>query len=426
VSATNFDRVLVSWLEEEAPRRAPDGLMAAVDRDLRRTRPRRGWLADMTERPMHRAGRTVVGSTAATRAVYLAAAALLLAVVAGAIAVGSRLLPPPPPSLPFGPGLNGLIAWDTNARIYVAGPDGKEPRPLIGDLATASSATWSPDGTRLALWAEGSPDALFVVSADGVNRVRVAGDLWISTDKRPAWSPDGRQLVFSTESGPDQFDEDLWIVNADGTGQHRVAGAGTGTPLRRLLPAWSPNGRWISFHGISSSDATEVSHVYVIHPDGTGQHELTMPAGIFWPPGPQWQPTPEVSRLAFGGGAVLPAASIYVYDVDNDQFQVVGDATAGGSSPAWSPDGTRLAWFARVGGADRVSIVTIDTSAPAGTIPTGGIVGPLSWSPDESRLLGSNADKTATIVISADGSGQPTSIPHERSQGNPTWQWIAP
>jgi Tol biopolymer transport system component len=423
VTASDFDRMLVSWLEEEAPRRAPDGLMAAVDRDLRRTRPRRAWLADIAERPMRRAGRTVVGSTRATRAVYLVAAALLLALVAGAIAVGSRLLPPPPPSLPFGPGLNGLLAWDTNSKIYVAGPDGSSPHPLVGDLPTAASATWSPDGTRLALWAEGSPDALFVVSADGVDRVRVAGDLWVSTDKRPAWSPDSRQLVFSAESGPNRFDEDLWIVNADGTGLHRVAPAGGEARLRRLLPAWSPDRRWISFQGSSSATAQE-SHFYVIHPDGTGEHELRLPARLFWPPGPQWQPTLDAPRLAFGGSADPPAASIFVYDVDSDELKIVGEGTAGSASPAWSPDGTRLAWYMADGG--RIAIAAIDGSVPVRMIPTGGIVGPIAWSPDGSRIVGSSIDRTVVIMISADGTGKPTSIPHEQSQGYPTWQWVAP
>jgi Tol biopolymer transport system component len=293
-------------------------------------------------------------------------------------------------------------------------------------MGTAASATWSPDGTKIAYWAEGAPDALFVENADASNRIRVARDLWIATNIRPSWSLDSRRLVFSTESGPNRQDEDLWIVNADGTDLHRVARPGA-QERRRLLAAWSPDGRWISFQAFPGRTQTEVSHLFVIRPDGTDEHEVVVPASSFWPPGPQWEPTLKAPRLAFAGSSRAPAATIYTYDVEADTLNVVGDGAAGMSSPAWSPDGRRLAWFTSDGFTGWISIASIDApGAPPRRISPRGIVGVLVWSPDGSKLLGSNSDGTALIVIRADGSGQPTTIPHAGSQGNPSWQWVRP
>ena len=63
----------------------------------------------------------------------------------------------------------------------------------------------------------------------------------------PSWSPDGRRLAFATvvepaktgEKGKPRGQQDVWIVNADGSGRHRLTD-GNGS---NLSPWWSPDGR---------------------------------------------------------------------------------------------------------------------------------------------------------------------------------------
>lgn len=52
-------------------------------------------------------------------------------------------------------------------------------------------------------------------------------------DSGPAWSPDGRQIVYA--SGPDDLHEDIYVMNADGTGQPRQL---TTYPGRDESPDW--------------------------------------------------------------------------------------------------------------------------------------------------------------------------------------------
>ena len=97
-------------------------------------------------------------------------------------------------------------------RLYVSEPDGSQPRDVTpSGFTSASEATWSPDGSRIAfVVAAGDPDAeepedwneeVYVMDADGSNSRRVTttpgNDHW-----PPSWSPDGRRLVYSADGVP--------------------------------------------------------------------------------------------------------------------------------------------------------------------------------------------------------------------------------
>src|SRR5262245_14866578 len=203
-SNADFDRVMRQWMDDDARVRAPEHLLASVLDETRHTRRIPGWLLPERWISMQLALR----APAVPRAVplLLLVAALLIAAALAVVVVGApRQLPPP-----FGPAANGLIASDSNEQLFVDNADGTNPRSLAPGLKNASSATFSPDGTRIAFWADDFPDQLFVVNVDGSGLTPIGHDLWIATDRPPAWSPDGKFIVYSTESGPDRMDEALY------------------------------------------------------------------------------------------------------------------------------------------------------------------------------------------------------------------------
>src|SRR2546421_7005019 len=53
---------------------------------------------------------------------------------------------------------------------------------------------------------------------------------------RPRWSPDGRRIAYLSGTS-------LWVMNADGTGKHRLGASATGGP------SWSPDSRWVACVG---------------------------------------------------------------------------------------------------------------------------------------------------------------------------------
>ena len=89
-------------------------------------------------------------------------------------------------------------------------------------------------------------------------------------------------------------------MNADGSGMRRLAGGVIvrvgrgGQPSAHPVspPAWSPDGRWISF--VSDRDAN--FEIYVMKADGSGQRNLTRNAAF--DNDPVWYPTDR--------GCVLP------------------------------------------------------------------------------------------------------------------------
>jgi Tol biopolymer transport system component len=175
---------------------------------------------------------------------------------------------------------------------YVVAPDGSGLRRITRHYIEYPA--WSPDGSRIAFMAQepgatgSNPDYnVFVMDADGSHVRRLTNAL--GEDGWPAWSPDGTQIVFSSArddcSVSDATDcrttgdigpwEDVWIMGADGSDQHRV------TSEFGQFFAWSPDGSAILVSGASG--------LYLIRPDGSGLTPLPVP-GVAHPLFPDWTP----------------------------------------------------------------------------------------------------------------------------------------
>jgi Tol biopolymer transport system component len=117
------------------------------------------------------------------------------------------------------------LIFTRNSVLHVINADGTGLTSL-GNSDPASDPDWSPDGTRIAY---GSAAGIRIRNADGSNLFTVT----TGQDSHPRWSPDNQRLVFArVVDGKSQ----LFIVNADGTGETRLSG-GTG---QEVAPSWSP------------------------------------------------------------------------------------------------------------------------------------------------------------------------------------------
>jgi len=235
---------------------------------------------------------------------------------------------------------DGNAIWITNdtarapghpLRPAIVRPDGSGLRPLDATEDPALNlgcGDVSSDGERLVL--EGFNDARTVVN--GIYSVRASdgGDLVRLThghDGYPQYSPDDSQVVFlRTKTGvvPDGAGA-LFVVNADGTGLHRITPWGDAF----LQQSWSPDGNWILFQ-------KPYGQPYLVHPDGTDMHPLPvpLPAGagarqLAWSPDGSW----IVFSLAQGG-----EAGIAVVRPDGTGLRVIVDeANTLESEPNWGP-----------------------------------------------------------------------------------------
>jgi TolB protein len=244
------------------------------------------------------------------------------------------------------PGANGKIVYlkkDHESEVWMliaVSPGNRSHWPVrrtVGPFTSqnclANSATYSPDGARLATQA---CDQLATMNADGSGFLQLpmfskpegSSGLYYAHDSGPSWSPDGKRLVFTSVSGyddgfmPEETDR-LVIVNSDGSSPRVLNGAEGGGA------EWSTRGL------IAYSTGGNSPSIHTIRPNGSGMRLLLHRAS-----GPDW--SPDGRRIAFVRGRNFSELNlgIYVAGANGKGIRRI----ARGVYPAWSPDGKRLAF----------------------------------------------------------------------------------
>ncbi len=294
-------------------------------------------------------------------------------------------------------GLMVFVVFERSAQSQIASPS-LSPRPsLSGGSAGGRIAFISYSGGGQA-----NHGTVYVVNADGSGQRRLARGVWGDT---PAWSPDGRKLAFVRGLGdPNVAASEVFVVNTDGSGERRL----TRSPDSKMALAWSPDGRKIAFTRFSSGQPS--SDLYVMNADGSGERRLTRNAG--WA---AW--SPDGRKLAFVGGG------IWVVNADGSGMRRL-TSNAGDTFPAWSPDERKLA-FVRTGRCLRcranakLYVMNADGHGQHKLASGAGISSPPAWSPEGRTIAFERSYRpspntpslrymhiTEIFVINADGSGQ--------------------
>jgi Tol biopolymer transport system component len=176
-------------------------------------------------------------------------------------------------------------------------------------------------------------DDIWVARADGSGAHRITDAPAMEFD--PSWSPDGSQIAYRHQTGDDGTTE-IYVIDVAGSTARNF----TRNDVADWGPDWSPDGRWIAWNSAAATDGFGL-YGYIARPDGSGVRRITKHFVEY----PAW--SPDGSQIAFmaqepGATGSNPDYNIFVMDADGSHIRRLTDAPGEDGWPAWSPDGSSI------------------------------------------------------------------------------------
>lgn len=279
-------------------------------------------------------------------------------------------------------------------------------------IELVSDPRFSPDGESFA-WIQTTIErdadtyrSAIWVSIAGQHRKLTSG---LHRDTEPVWSPDGQQIAFvsnrptafatkttSPETPAPKAVNQIWLISVDGGEAHQLTNAEFGA----ASPEWSPTGtilayttsdaptdderdqaptalnqiaderliRGIHYRADGKGYLDRFTHIWLADTATHSIRQLT--TGPYHDTQPTW--SPDGTELAFTSNRRPDAAeqwdrsAIYRVAITSDVVSQVSPDEARFSGPAWSPDGTRIAFTGYLG-TSSAALDAVWTCAPDGS-----------------------------------------------------------
>jgi len=243
---------------------------------------------------------------------------------------------------------------DRDSRIFLYNPDAKSEVLLPNQPRNSQVPAFSPDGTEIS-YRSNAIDTwqIYASGIDGRFRRQLTPVYPNINDREGVWSPDGERLaiVSSINGGLRQ----IVLISKEGSGRQRLT---TNDSATHDDPSWSVHGE-IAFE----SNMNGNFKIFIVPAQGGPPQEL-IAEGIASST-PAWSPDGE--RIAFEVRLDENQRHIWIANRDgSDPIQITTEGTDN-QRPAWSPDGTQIAFHSNFEQPrpDQFDIWTIDLETKA-------------------------------------------------------------
>jgi Tol biopolymer transport system component len=286
-------------------------------------------------------------------------------------------------------------------------PEGSEPAPITPapDFLTAGSGPRILfSSSRSGFW------DIYRTAPDGTGVVRVTN--FSGLESSPTWSWDNKRIAFSRlrADASNVMHRDIYLMNADGTGKRWVEAQPSSFGIEQ--PAWSPDNTTLAVVAYLSGIPrlvrmnSSTGAMSFINPGYAGSH-------------PSFDPTGK--KIVYINA---DRSKIEVTNVDGTGHKVLLSGAANEfDTPAFSPDGKRLAFAREVNGNTDVYVRTLsDGTTKRLTSHTAMDYAP-AWSADGGRIAFNSfrAGPSQIFVVSSAG-GIQTRVTHTTTQeAEPAW-----
>lgn len=239
---------------------------------------------------------------------------------------------------------------------FVAYLEGSWDLLVISDNGTGlKRLTDTPYDEKDPSWSKDRNSIVYSTSDGHIHRYDLVAekDVFLKTlngvNVQPAFMPDGQNVLYVhfSEDVPD--DTDLYLLDIM-TGKSRLF---LGQRSQQFYPCWSPNGEHMAYINVLCSNPCDrmLQEVWVTDRFGKNARQLILTNSACETPA--W--SPDGRRLALSSD-LSGNFDIYIYDIVNRTLKPITTDTHSDTSPAWSPDGSKLAFVSTRSGQSEIWI----------------------------------------------------------------------